>query len=271
MCVADEETMDQLFLNYRVALFLWNSVFGWFDRSGVLPSTLSQLFDVWNLGVGSCRGRIMWRSLFVATLWMIWKERNNRCFQDKSTNQVLLTDKIKYLVASRVSPLAPFRDFMMDMIQRNWKEVSCSSPAIVSANHKWTPRPTNSLKLNFDGSARGNLGLAGVGGIIRNDMGHPILSFLGPAGFNSANVTEFPATKASLREAKRLNIQILIIEGDSFCAIWWAPGVAKAPWKVDGVVGESSDLGKGVQVSFSHIDGSANSEADCLTKGCFSP
>eukprot|EP00268_Persea_americana_P051309 TRINITY_DN5655_c1_g1_i3.p1 TRINITY_DN5655_c1_g1~~TRINITY_DN5655_c1_g1_i3.p1 ORF type:complete len:113 (+),score=19.38 TRINITY_DN5655_c1_g1_i3:207-545(+) len=97
-------------------------------------------------------------------------------------------------------------------------------------------------------------------------MVHPILSFSGLGSSNSANVAELLAIKAGLRGAKRLNIQILIIEGDSFCAIQWASGVAKEPWKVTGVVWEISDLAKGIQVSFSHIDRSANSKAERLAK-----
>ena len=142
MCLADEEAMDHLFLNCRVAQFLWTSVFSWLDVSGVLPFSLFHLFEVWNLGVSSCRGRIMWRCSFVATLWVIWKERDNRCFQDKATNEILLRDKIKHLVASWAFPLASFRGFMMDMIWRKWKEMSCSSLAKLEVIHVWTPPPT---------------------------------------------------------------------------------------------------------------------------------
>ena len=121
-------------------------------------------------------------------------------------------------------------------------------------------------KLNFDGSAHGNLGVAGVGGIIRNDIGKPILSYSGLAGFTLANVAVLLAIRIGLREAKRLNLHNLIIEGDSFCAIQWALGDAKPPWKVAGVVGEIFNLVKSIQLFFSHIGRSANTEADSLAK-----
>lgn len=154
----------------------------------------------------------------------------------------------------------------MDVIQRNWKEVSCSSSAKPNAIHKWIPPPISSLKLNFHGSACGSPGVDGVGGIIQNDVGQPILSFSGPAGFNSANVVELLAIATRLRKVKRLNLHHVIIEWDSFCAIQWASGAAKVPWKVASVIGEISDLAKGIQVSFSHIYQSANTEADHLAK-----
>ena len=58
MCLKDAELVDHLFLNCRVAQGLWNSVYMWFDMSGVLPTRFSQLFEVWKLGVGHSKGRI---------------------------------------------------------------------------------------------------------------------------------------------------------------------------------------------------------------------
>ena len=108
--------------------------------------------------------------------------------------------------------------------------------------------------------------MVGVGGIIRNDVGTPILSYSGPVGFSSANAAELMAIRPGLREAKRLSFHNLIIEGDSFCAILWASRAVKAPWKVAGVVGEIFYLFNSIQVSFSHIGRSANSKADSLAK-----
>ena len=73
--------------------------------------------------------------------------------------------------------------------------------------HEWTkyllrcPPPSGALKLNFDGSALGNPGLAGVGGVIRNEEGNTILSYSGPARICSINKAELLALKTGLREA----------------------------------------------------------------------
>ena len=99
-----------------------------------------------------------------------------------------------------------------------------------------------------------------------NEVGTPIFSFSGPAGFSSVNVAELLAIRTGLREAKRLNLPNLIIEGDSFCGIQGPSGAAKAPWKVAGVVGEILDLVNSIQAAFSHIGWSANLEADSLAE-----
>lgn len=68
---------------------------------------------------------------------------------------------------------------------------------------RWQPPLPGALKLNFDGSAFGNPGLAGVGGVLRNEDGSILLSFSGPAGFFSNNKAELLALKIGLhvREA----------------------------------------------------------------------
>ena len=79
-------------------------------------------------------------------------------------------------------------------------------------------------------------------------------------------MAELLAIRTGLREAERLNLHNLIIEGDFFCAIQRTSGAAKAPWKVVGVVGVILDLLNSIQVAFYHIGRSANSEADHLAK-----
>ena len=84
--------------------------------------------------------------------------------------------------------------------------------------------------------------------------------------FPSLTTSISTSIRTGIREAKRLNLHNLIIEGDSFYAIQWASGAAKAPWKVAGVVGEILDLVNSIEVGFSHIGRSANSEADRLAE-----
>eukprot|EP00268_Persea_americana_P045111 TRINITY_DN4585_c3_g1_i1.p2 TRINITY_DN4585_c3_g1~~TRINITY_DN4585_c3_g1_i1.p2 ORF type:complete len:104 (+),score=18.22 TRINITY_DN4585_c3_g1_i1:2756-3067(+) len=98
------------------------------------------------------------------------------------------------------------------------------------------PPPTlQGFKLNFDGSAIGSLGLAGLGGIIRNSLGSCSL-FLRACGVCSANEAELLAIRTGFGEALRLKLPNLIVQGDSFCAIQWAKASAKAPWKLVAVV-----------------------------------
>ena len=136
----------------------------------------------------------------MATIWVIWRERNNRCFYDNSLAEDLLTDKVKFLTASWASPLPSFKGTSVDVILSKWKEVAFSSPASPSSVQRWTPPPLQGFKLNFDGSAIASLGLAVLGGIIRNSLGSHVLSFSGPAGVCSANERNYWQSKLALEK-----------------------------------------------------------------------
>lgn len=68
--------------------------------------------------------------------------------------------------------------------------------------------------LIFDGSARDNPGVTGLGGIIRDEGGSPILSFSSPC-FCTTNKAEMIPLRMGLQEDLQLNICQIFVEGYS--------------------------------------------------------
>ena len=60
----------------------------------------------------------------------------------------------------------------------------------------------------------------------------------------------------------RFNPQLFIIEGDSSCAIKWAPQASMAPWYLADVIEEVTENAKNMNISYNLIKRCANSEAD---------
>ena len=118
------------------------------------------------------------------------------------------------------------------------------------------------LQLNFDGSALGNPRKAGLGGVVRDEVGIT-LSYSGPVGFCSINKAELLALNLGLREASHMNPQRLLVEGDSTCVIQWALNPSTAPWYLE----DMAQMSRALNISLSHIRHSANVEADKLVKG----
>jgi ribonuclease HI len=83
------------------------------------------------------------------------------------------------------------------------------------SNCTWIPPEEGWVKLNFDGASRGNPGVAGIGGIIRNWKGEIISKFSQPIKPTTNNMAECLAALEGLKICKRLNFPKLIIEGDS--------------------------------------------------------
>lgn len=76
MCLRETESVDCLLVICDGSHFFWISILSWFDFSWLLSNSIVPLFQAWIRGVGSARGRIMWKPSFFATiLYMIYREK----------------------------------------------------------------------------------------------------------------------------------------------------------------------------------------------------
>ena len=57
-------------------------VFGLFGVSWVMPLSVVGLFAYWQGHFGRLRNGVIWKVVPLCLMWCIWKERNNRCFED---------------------------------------------------------------------------------------------------------------------------------------------------------------------------------------------
>ena len=61
---------------------LWDMVFGLFGVNWVMPLSAVGLFACWQGHFGRLRNGVIWKIVPSYLMWCIWKERNNRCFED---------------------------------------------------------------------------------------------------------------------------------------------------------------------------------------------
>lgn len=85
---------------------------------------------------------------------------------------------------------------------------------ILKLNIKWQPPPNDWHKLNTDGAAKNNSGVAGIGGIIRNHKGDMVAGFTKNIGCASNNKVKVWAFRFGLKLALDLDIDNLISDGD---------------------------------------------------------
>ena len=79
----------------------------------------------------------------------------------------------------------------------------------------WQKPPLGWAKLNTDGSALGNPGRAGGGGVIRDHLGHWIKGYNRALGTTNSFITELWALRDGLIIAKELGLCNLIVELDA--------------------------------------------------------
>jgi ribonuclease HI len=92
-------------------------------------------------------------------------------------------------------------------------------PQIQTGVSTWAPPPTGFLKLNFDGATKGNPGVAGAGGVIRDSGGTIIRLYAGSIGNSTNNAVEFGALELGLEILRREGMTNTIVEGDSTLVI----------------------------------------------------
>jgi len=117
MCKMNGESVDHLLLHCEVARALWNVIFSRFSLSWVMPLWLVDLFVCWWTG-GRSRSAVVWKMVPCCLLWCLWREGNDRQFEDKErTIEKLISFFFHSLYSWSATFLAPlvfsFNDFLI--------------------------------------------------------------------------------------------------------------------------------------------------------------
>lgn len=80
---------------------------------------------------------------------------------------------------------------------------------------RWERPPEGWSKLNTDGAVIGSMGLAGCGGIVRDDHGGWLVGFSGHIGIADSFVAELWGLKDGLILCCNLNITSIVVELDA--------------------------------------------------------
>ncbi|WMV54585.1 hypothetical protein MTR67_047970 [Solanum verrucosum] len=86
MCDQDAESNFHLFLHCKTATKLWDMFLNILGVSWVMPKSTMELLNCWK-GISSRGSKENWWMTIPACIWWtLWKERNTRCFEGKSSN-----------------------------------------------------------------------------------------------------------------------------------------------------------------------------------------
>ena len=128
---------------------------------------------------------------------------------------------------------------------------------------RWSFPPENWHKANFDGAAKGNLGPAGSGGIIRNSSGGGIVAISFPLGHQTNHLAEANATRHIVKSALAFGIEHLWLERDSLNIINCILGITTPSWTIASIIEDlKSDLRKFKNFHVIYIHWEANSVVD---------
>ncbi|XP_011621330.1 uncharacterized protein LOC105420238 [Amborella trichopoda] len=180
MCKENEETGNHLFIHCKIASFIWYS---FFDLLGVqipIPFSVKDLVSQLSFGHLQSGGILVWKIARGVMLWELWKERNRRTFEEVYISADSLLDNVKLSIWHWFSITKDSRGVSQPDVLFNLQNLFLLGKVKMRPKCFWTPPKASSFKLNFDGSSLGNTGLAGIGGVLRNDQGQVIFSYAGP-------------------------------------------------------------------------------------------
>ncbi|RVW19550.1 putative ribonuclease H protein [Vitis vinifera] len=127
LCMEQGESADHLFLHCSVTLGLWHRLFQLAKMDWVPPKSISDMMFINYKGFGkSKRGVILWQNASIALIWVVWRERNARIFEDKARNSGNLWDSIHFLASFWAFCSAGFKGTPLNVLQLDWLSV-CSS------------------------------------------------------------------------------------------------------------------------------------------------
>ena len=124
------------------------------------------------------------------------------------------------------------------------------------------------IKLNTDGSAIRNPGLAGAGGLLRNSSGEWISGFSLHLGITSNNMAELAAVCQGLILAWDMGIKVIHLELDSMTIPTWLTATSDSyPTNVSPLISDCRNLlAWDWEVHVLHVYREANACADALAK-----
>lgn len=288
LCLKAEETMGHLLDRCEFPSALWDRGAEIFTRSNRIRGHPELSLTEWDLkAFDNPIIQLIWQMFPGLILWHTWKERNNRIFRGITSEWTKVWSKIVSNVQETLRSRQwdkGARRFSVDdkRIAAGWDLAETYllgirfMPKICHPRSpcRWQLPLQNSYKVNFDGASRGNLGLAGFGGVCRNNKGEIMKVFFGQLGFDSNNSAELEGLIQGLTLVLNEGWLPATVEGDSKVliglakklAVGQAPGIVSTSWRLQLRLEALHDLlTLNLAVTFQHVRRDANKVVDWLS------
>ncbi|XP_042485259.1 uncharacterized protein LOC122065524 [Macadamia integrifolia] len=230
LCGMEAETSTHIFLQCSYSEDIWLFFCGCFNVPWKKAGTMSDFLKWWRRKQKLVCCKEAWIMELLIVTDHIWRERNSRRHDGKARparylKQMILED-IQCAKPSTKGEVKTTTDLIC--YRKLGIPIQCSPPQSILEVF-WCRPEVNWIKLNFDGSSRGNLGHAGVGGIFRDRRGGVLDSYKIFMGVSKVFEAEIEGLMVGLMRAWELGITCLWVETDS-SAVAISIQQKKIPW-----------------------------------------
>ena len=100
LCRRSREMIDHLFFHCPITLGLWHRIFSQARMTWVLSNSICDMMRISSKCFGnSIRVKTLWRIVCLSLLWILWRERNARIFEDTWKTPKMMWDLLHFYVS----------------------------------------------------------------------------------------------------------------------------------------------------------------------------
>ncbi|XP_075659165.1 uncharacterized protein LOC142629055 [Castanea sativa] len=254
LCRNQDESIIHVLHDCVYARDVWQKL----EVSPTQVTSFADGLEVWlktnSLSSALHKGSIPWCTVFLYTVWSLWKNRNSTVFDNSVPNltleRVCLSQAKEYhFCVSKVKQVTPK----------------------IAIPIKWTKPFPGWHKLNTDGASLGNPGKADGGGLIRDSEGRCIRGYSRSIGHTTSVMAKLWALKDGLNLAIQLGIGYLEVELDAKVIVEMLKNSNSTNIKVSPLLLDCRSLiARFMQVRLAYVYREGNRCADLLAKnGCY--
>lgn len=221
------QSVCHLFLHCSFVASIQGKIIKLWNIPWVFPSSIEDFFSQWKAPTKNPMLRYFWDLIFPHVAWDLQKE-HNIIYRGKEAAEDIVFDKIvrflnenfNTLVQKNILSLKVEQSLYDLTVAKEWNINMAPSRTSMTAKKDregicWSFPPNDWIKANFDGAAKGNPGVAGCGGVIRDSFGNFIGATTSPLGSQTNHLAEAAGAFHIINLAQSLNIKHLWLEGDS--------------------------------------------------------
>ncbi|XVF77054.1 hypothetical protein PTKIN_Ptkin14bG0009100 [Pterospermum kingtungense] len=198
-CMKERESVTHLFPHCDFSWKVWNLWCEEWDLHLCFPSMITDFFIHWQSAIPRDKGFDIWKLGFYAILWSLWMARNDWVFNGKMIEIRPLFDLCKLRVSHWAKAKWPvIKEGVIDIMRVPWGISIPGSEKALRDPSSWDPPPLGYFKFNVDGTALGQPGQAGVGGLLRNHDESVEMCFSKSIGVADSNLAEIMAIREAL-------------------------------------------------------------------------